>query len=65
LADKAKGFGIEIVDVRIKRVDFVADITDAVYRRMESERKQVANELRSKAARRRRRSAPMPTVSAR
>jgi membrane protease subunit HflC len=47
LADEAKAFGIEIVDVRIKRVDFVADITDAVYRRMESERKQVANELRA------------------
>ncbi len=47
LADEAKAFGIEIVDVRIKRVDFVADITDSVYRRMESERKQVANELRS------------------
>jgi membrane protease subunit HflC len=47
LADEAKSFGIEILDVRIKRVDFVADITDSVYRRMESERKQVANELRS------------------
>jgi membrane protease subunit HflC len=47
LADEASGFGIEIVDVRIKRVDFVADITDSVYRRMESERKQVANELRA------------------
>lgn len=47
LVDEAKAFGIEIVDVRIKRVDFVADITDSVYRRMESERKQVANELRS------------------
>ncbi len=50
LADDAKAFGIEIVDVRIKRVDFVADITDSVYRRMESERKQVANELRSPGA---------------
>lgn len=50
LTDEAKGFGIEIVDVRIKRVDFVADITDSVYRRMESERKQVANELRSQGA---------------
>jgi len=47
LADEAKSFGIEIVDVRIKRVDFVADITDAVYRRMQSERQQVANQLRS------------------
>jgi membrane protease subunit HflC len=50
LADEAKSFGIEILDVRIKRVDFVADITDSVYRRMESERKQVANELRSQGA---------------
>ncbi len=50
LADDAKAFGIEIVDVRIKRVDYVADITDSVYRRMESERKQVANELRSQGA---------------
>jgi membrane protease subunit HflC len=47
LTDDAKSFGIEIVDVRIKRVDFVATITEAVYRRMESERKRVANELRS------------------
>ena len=47
LADEAQSFGIEIIDVRVKRVDFVADITDAVYRRMESERKRVANELRS------------------
>jgi len=47
LVAESGAFGIEIVDVRIKRVDFVGDITDAVYRRMESERKQVANELRS------------------
>jgi membrane protease subunit HflC len=47
LADEAKSFGIDIVDVRIKRVDFSANITDSVYRRMESERKRVANELRS------------------
>jgi membrane protease subunit HflC len=47
LTEESKSFGIEIVDVRVKRVDFVADITDSVYRRMESERKQVANELRS------------------
>jgi len=50
LIEDATPFGIEIVDVRIKRVDFVADITDSVYRRMESERKQVANELRSQGA---------------
>ena len=50
LTDEAKLFGIEIVDVRIKRVDFSANITDSVYRRMESERKRVANELRSTGA---------------
>jgi membrane protease subunit HflC len=47
LADEAASFGIQVVDVRIKRVDFAANITDSVYRRMESERKRVANELRS------------------
>lgn len=47
LVDEAKQFGIEILDVRIKRVDFAANITDAVYRRMESERKRVANEWRA------------------
>jgi modulator of FtsH protease HflC len=47
LNDDAQSFGIEIVDVRIKRVDFSANITESVYRRMESERKRVANELRS------------------
>ncbi len=47
MADDAKSFGIEVVDVRIKRVDLSANITESVYRRMESERKRVANELRS------------------
>jgi modulator of FtsH protease HflC len=50
LIEEAKSFGIEIVDVRIKRVDFSANITDSIYRRMESERKRVANELRSTGA---------------
>jgi membrane protease subunit HflC len=47
LGDDAKSFGIEIVDVRIKRVDFVANITESIYSRMKSERLQVANQLRS------------------
>lgn len=47
LADEAKSFGIEVIDVRIKRVDFSANITSAVYQRMVSERTRVANELRS------------------
>jgi membrane protease subunit HflC len=50
LVEEGKLFGIEIVDVRIKRVDFSPNITDSVYRRMESERKRVANELRSTGA---------------
>jgi membrane protease subunit HflC len=47
---EAKQFGIEILDVRVKRVDFAASITDSVYRLMESERKRVASELRSTGA---------------
>jgi len=50
LADDAKSFGIEILDVRIKRVDFVGNITESIYSRMASERKQVANQLRSTGA---------------
>jgi membrane protease subunit HflC len=50
LEQEAKQFGIEIVDVRVKRVDFAASITDSVYRLMESERKRVASELRSTGA---------------
>jgi modulator of FtsH protease HflC len=43
----AKPWGVEVVDVRITRVDYVEAITESVYRRMEAERKRVANELRS------------------
>ncbi|MBB1076927.1 protease modulator HflC [Rhodoferax sp. 4810] len=43
----AKPWGIDVVDVRITRVDYVDAITESVYRRMEAERKRVANELRS------------------
>jgi len=50
LSDDARSFGIEIVDVRIKRVDFVGNITESIYSRMASERKQVANQLRSTGA---------------
>ena len=39
--------GVAVVDVRLKRVDFVPEISSDVYRRMESERKRVANELRA------------------
>jgi membrane protease subunit HflC len=42
-----KPWGIDIVDVRVTRIDYVEAITESVYRRMEAERKGVANELRS------------------
>lgn len=45
--EDARTFGVEVVDVRLKRVDFPVEISDSVYRRMESERKRVANELRA------------------
>ena len=38
---------MDVIDVRITRVDYVDAITESVYRRMEAERKRVANELRS------------------
>ena len=44
----AETFGIEIVDVRIKRIDLSKDISDSVYRRMEAERKRVANDYRAR-----------------
>jgi membrane protease subunit HflC len=47
LVEEAKLFGIEIVDVRIKRVDFIAGTIDRIYERMRSERLQVANKARS------------------
>jgi membrane protease subunit HflC len=51
VADKVdkdvRNIGVEVVDVRLKRVDLVPEISADVYRRMESERKRVANELRA------------------
>ncbi len=48
-ADSRK-IGVQIVDVRLKRVELPNEVSDAVYRRMEAERKRVANELRSEGA---------------
>lgn len=45
-----KPWGVDVVDVRITRIDYVDAITESVYRRMEAERKRVANELRSTGA---------------
>ena len=43
----ARNIGVEVVDVRLKRVDLPQEVSESVYRRMEAERKRVANELRS------------------
>jgi membrane protease subunit HflC len=50
IGDDAKKIGIEIVDVRLKRVDLLPEVSESVYKRMEAERKRVANELRSTGA---------------
>jgi membrane protease subunit HflC len=47
LEDDAKRIGVRIVDVRLKRVELPAEVSEAVYRRMEAERRAVAAELRS------------------
>lgn len=47
VAEEAKQIGGEIIDVRLKRVDYVEQINNSVYERMKSERARVANELRS------------------
>lgn len=48
--EQVKNFGIEIVDLRIKRIDFTKQISESVYRRMEAERTRVAKDLRSRGA---------------
>ena len=50
-ADKeARQIGIQVVDVRLKRVDYSEDISKSVYDRMIAERKRIANQLRSEGA---------------
>ncbi|HJX18547.1 MAG TPA: protease modulator HflC [Acidiferrobacterales bacterium] len=46
----AKEYGIEVVDVRIQRVEFPTEVRDAVYRNMAAERARIAKELRAKGA---------------
>lgn len=45
-----RSIGVEVLDVRLKRVDFPVEISESVYRRMDAERKRVANELRASGA---------------
>ena len=48
--EQVKKFGIDVVDVRVKRIDFSEDISNSVYRRMEAERTRVAKDYRSRGA---------------
>ncbi len=48
--DAVASFGIDIVDVRIKRVDLPQDVSESVYQRMEAERNRVAKDLRSQGS---------------
>ncbi len=50
LQERVRDVGVEVVDVRLKRVDFTPEISESVYRRMEAERKRVAAEERSTGA---------------
>jgi len=50
VANEAKQIGVEIIDVRLRRVDYVEQINNSVFERMKSERVRVANELRSTGA---------------
>ena len=48
--DEAAEIGVEILDVRLKRVDLLPEVSESVFRRMEAERKRVANDLRATGA---------------
>ncbi|MFZ6658654.1 protease modulator HflC [Undibacterium sp. TJN19] len=50
VAEETKQIGVEIIDVRLKRVDYVEQINNSVYDRMKAERTREANELRSTGA---------------
>jgi uncharacterized protein YjeT (DUF2065 family) len=48
--EDAKQIGAEVIDVRLKRVDFAPEVSERVFDRMQSERKRVANERRATGA---------------
>lgn len=50
VAEDVKPFGVQIVDVRLKRVELPQEVSESVYRRMEAERRAVAAQLRSQGA---------------
>ncbi|OGR57804.1 MAG: HflC protein [Desulfobacula sp. RIFOXYB2_FULL_45_6] len=49
-SEKSKEFGIELVDVKIKRINYIDNVRQAVYERMIAERKQIAEKYRAEGA---------------
>lgn len=47
---QAKGFGIKVTDVRVKRIDLPQKVSESVYSRMRAERERVANEFRARGS---------------
>ena len=60
-SEDASKIGVEVLDVRLKRVDLPEGVTESVYQRMVAERTRVANELRSTGSAESEKSAPKPT----
>lgn len=48
--EKAKTLGVEVIDVRIKKIDYPSNVSNSVYKRMRAERERVARDFRSKGA---------------
>lgn len=48
--ENARELGIEVIDVRVKRIEFSGEVSESVYRRMREERSRVASELRAEGA---------------
>ena len=65
VAKRAEPLGVQVVDVRLRRIEFAPEISESVYRRMEAERTAWPTSCARSARPRARRSAPKPTASAR
>nr|WP_272914331.1 SPFH domain-containing protein [Bordetella parapertussis] len=65
VAKRAEPLGVQVVDVRLRRIEFAPEISESVYRRMEAERTRVPTSCVRSARPKARRSAPRPTASAR
>ena len=63
LDQEAHEFGIHVVDVRIRRADLPEQNSEAVYKRMQTERQREAAEFRAEGSQKARRSARRPTAT--